>query len=103
MIQNKSQSENEPGVNLQAYALADDTENCLPQDTIISPSFRPLPCVPAPCYRTVLVQLVIITSGQLCPLANPISPPQIEAPFYLCDRLFVEAQHLFPVLSGNRK
>lgn len=46
-------SENVPGVNLQTYALADDTENCLPGDIVISPSFRLLSSLAAPSYRTV--------------------------------------------------
>lgn len=81
MIQNKSQSENVPGVNLQAYALADDTENCLPPDIVISPSFRLLSCLPAPFLSHYLVQLVIIPSGQLCPRTNLMSPPQTVARF----------------------
>lgn len=65
--------ENVPGVNLQAYALADDMENCLPRDIVISPSFHLLCCLPTPSYHSV-VQLVIIPSGQLCPLCQPHVP-----------------------------
>lgn len=87
MIQSKSQSENVPGVNLQAYALADDTENCFAARHC-NLSIIPSPFLP-PCtfLSHCLVQLVIIPSGQLCPHANLMSHPQIEVLFCLCDRL----------------